>query len=823
MSTPGFVFHQRSPSSPTIPLEPDFPSPPVIRPYPPNTRPQPISPSLGASFGSDITSVSDTIRPTAPAHPQPGPSFGRASTPGLTFGSTASSAAAATAPAPSDAGQSSSTFSPSRFKLLGRAGPMDRAELSAGLNDASRPSFLPVHSRATLRGPLDSFNLGSGDSEDVALAGGSSRPSSTRPRPGVGEAVATPPSARSTDSGAYRYEQPGPRLDLPHLEAFEQSASLSRGGVNELGTMRPGLPPAVSRSSSGSERVPSPRLSPPPLNFPMHFPIARVNAPPVRPRIGFSAAPVTIPLAAHRTAPIEPPRRSGVADLFIAYGNTGLQWEHDAQEAVSPISQTATDGSAISVMPSVPPSRPSRSMISDMYHDREDFSPHRLGRRSREEAEDRIDRPNPTQAFGAIRPTSQLHRDRLARTDAFRLRAGGLDPLVPAGQWTRPFFSDEHVLATELQLESRGRSSAMDVSSRQGRFALDDNRDLRSRVRRRLSINDADTIGDGEGSSEIGIWNRDVQDAIGRRVAGDQPHSPASAARRHREISGPYSRARPVAERSGNAERQRAPWPYSDWQAGMPWAGQDTLHIDTMRSIAQDPLATIPPVAFGWRSHFGTAASASSTTAQGATRRADSPSMYSERSVDLFRAGRDASPDAPLRLSGDMAVLDAASGDDEEMEEDVPGIHPVFSAGAQMFGNYWPPYGMDPGAYPPRLVPHEMLGQVHFTAEMDQAERVKMARSIAKGIARWPGITRRRAAETVVENKAWGDMESSEEMEKDVCCSVCHDDVSEGLGHAGGADGSTSPSPRCPSRPVNTCTTKTASTSVVMRCTCCNR
>jgi hypothetical protein len=149
--------------------------------------------------------------------------------------------------------------------------------------------------------------------------------------------------------------------------------------------------------------------------------------------------------------------------------------------------------------------------------------------------------------------------------------------------------------------------------------------------------------------------------------------------------------------------------------------------------------------------------------------------MYSERSADLHHA---ASPDAQYRLPANMPeAFDAAGIEDEEMEE-APGVHPVFTAGVQLFGNYWPPYGLDPGTYPPRLAPHDMLGQLQFTAEMDQAERVKMARSIAKGIVRWPGSARRRAAETVVENKPWGDMESSEEMERDVCCSVCHDDVS---------------------------------------------
>jgi len=776
MSTPSLVFHQRTPPSPTIPLEPDFPSPPVMRPFPPNTRSQPISPSLSRSNGSDITSVSDTIRPFAHAHPQPGPSVGRASTPGITFGSTASSSATVTAPATTHADQSSTTITPPRFKFLGRQNPMDRTNTATAASSATGPSFPPINDHAMLLDPPESYIFGPGFSRAAVPAGEPRLSGGYTPRTNRGPSDIASPLSTSTGPEAYRRPQSGETSDPPHLQAFEQRASLSSGWLNELGTMRRGLPPAVSRTSSGSERAPSPRLSPPPPNYPMHFPIAHAGAPPVRPRIGFPAAPVAIPPAPQSSAPVEPPPRSGIADLFFAYGITGPQWERGADGATSPL-QTATVGSAVSAVPSVPPPRPSRSMISDLYHDREDFSPHRLGRRSREQAEERTDRPNPTEAFGAIRPTSQLHRDRLARADAFRLRSGQLDPLVPAGQWTRPPYFGDHFLSTDLQGESRGRSSATDVSSRQGRFALDDDRDLRSRIRRRLSISDTDSVGGREGGSEIGTWNRDVQDAIGRRVAGDQPHSPASAARRHREISGPYSRARPVAERNGIPERQRAPWQNADWQIGMPWRPYDIIHVDTIGSEPRDSAQLPLPTTFGWRSHFAPGFP-SSTTAQPTMRRAHSPSMYSERSVETFRAGNNASPGAPFSLPADMTeVFNGTGMDDEDMEEELPIVPPAFTAGTEFFGSYWPPYGLDPGAYPARLAPHEMLEQIRFTTEMDQAERVRLARPIVKGIVRWPSSARRRAAETVIENKPWGDMESNEEMERDVCCSVCHDEV----------------------------------------------
>jgi hypothetical protein len=122
-------------------------------------------------------------------------------------------------------------------------------------------------------------------------------------------------------------------------------------------------------------------------------------------------------------------------------------------------------------------------------------------------------------------------------------------------------------------------------------------------------------------------------------------------------------------------------------------------------------------------------------------------------------------------------VFNGTGMDDEDMEEELPIVPPAFTAGTEFFGSYWPPYGLDPGAYPARLAPHEMLEQIRFTTEMDQAERVRLARPIVKGIVRWPSSARRRAAETVIENKPWGDMESNEEMERDVCCSVCHDEV----------------------------------------------
>jgi hypothetical protein len=61
---------------------------------------------------------------------------------------------------------------------------------------------------------------------------------------------------------------------------------------------------------------------------------------------------------------------------------------------------------------------------------------------------------------------------------------------------------------------------------------------------------------------------------------------------------------------------------------------------------------------------------------------------------------------------------------------------------------------------------------------MPEDEKKAMVKLVIKMVGRLPGVSRQKAAESMVERTNWGAMEVKEDMERDTYCSVCHDEVS---------------------------------------------
>jgi hypothetical protein len=70
------------------------------------------------------------------------------------------------------------------------------------------------------------------------------------------------------------------------------------------------------------------------------------------------------------------------------------------------------------------------------------------------------------------------------------------------------------------------------------------------------------------------------------------------------------------------------------------------------------------------------------------------------------------------------------------------------------------------------------LANLEIREDMPEDEKKAMVRLVIKMVGRLPGVSRQKAAESMVERTNWGAMEVKEDMERDTYCSVCHDEVS---------------------------------------------
>lgn len=374
--------------------------------------------------------------------------------------------------------------------------------------------------------------------------------------------------------------------------------------------------------------------------------------------------------------------------------------------------------------PSVPPPRPSRNAdrVSDQRdHDRIDFSPQGLGRRHRTEADWPADlnRP-PVDHRTHSQQHSERHTERLERLDALRTRTDAYDgafrfrPWVDSSDGTAPLH-------------------ATSVSSRQSRYPIDESRDLRSR----LGVSAVGAEG-SEPAPEIGRWNRNMQDAIGRRMT-EESQSPTSAARRHWEISHLYPRPRP------GVFDNLLPYPQPTRATGL-WG-----EIPAVQTESTSPSASRPSAASGQREPWR-----SSRTLELRLRVFNNhhDEFFSDHEEDFGGNDGHVSPD----------VRDWRHF--QRLQEVATSPYMAFHG------------GMDQGHYQVRPpAPHELLGHMRLTADMDPAERLRAARTVAAGIGRWPMRCRRKAAEQMVELLPWARLQGSPEMEKDTYCSICHDEV----------------------------------------------
>jgi hypothetical protein len=71
-----------------------------------------------------------------------------------------------------------------------------------------------------------------------------------------------------------------------------------------------------------------------------------------------------------------------------------------------------------------------------------------------------------------------------------------------------------------------------------------------------------------------------------------------------------------------------------------------------------------------------------------------------------------------------------------------------------------------------------LAANLEFRSDMGEGEKRAVVQLVIKMVARMPGQSRMKAAESTLENTTYGQMGEREGMGKDVYCSVCHDEVS---------------------------------------------
>lgn len=362
--------------------------------------------------------------------------------------------------------------------------------------------------------------------------------------------------------------------------------------------------------------------------------------------------------------------------------------------------------------PSVPPPRPSaRSLQSRSDHDRLDFSPSR--RDLLEDVHSFLDRYENYQRNSLIAsPPRPSHMDRLQRLDA--LRTGGDPHMLMAEGWSWRYGG------TDGQSQTMSRS--LDTSNRFDRYDSHEQRDLRSRIRP-SSPEEID-------QTSLSRLHRSVQDAIGRRVSGDAPHSPTSSARRHREITGPYPRPPSTSRRAQDGRQglfgapgvHERPRPYQ--QPTPPSRLDSHVAREGGEELQGGPLL---PLSFGWR-EFG------------------------------------AFTDPTRASSGHQRI----SSSDEPWLTD-PGTTEGWSDTAS-------DSSADLRQNPHRSLSALSMRLLHICPTMDEGEQVKIARNIARTARQLPESVRKQAVKSAVTSVPWMAV-TIPGTEKDASCSICHDDV----------------------------------------------
>ncbi|KAK8844658.1 hypothetical protein IAR55_006505 [Kwoniella newhampshirensis] len=236
----------------------------------------------------------------------------------------------------------------------------------------------------------------------------------------------------------------------------------------------------------------------------------------------------------------------------------------------------------------------------------------------------------------------------------------------------------------------------------------------------------------------IGTWNRDIHEAIGRRLSQPRPHM-TSVSRRLREQIGP------------------------DWE--------DTRAMETTSADPYDPSAVpLPPAD---RSLWGEVGGVSST-------------------LDSLL------PDPPSSSNGPSAITDRRPRSRDTLGNAdstlLPRLRyttdlPLFRGGPD--GPDWHMFSSDPDAYPDsHIAPmgfayinsfqriYGPRSQLQLTDDMSAEDKAKVVEMVARGVSRLPSGPRKKAAESMLETVPWGKL-GDPSMQKDDYCSVCHDDYEE--------------------------------------------
>ena len=267
---------------------------------------------------------------------------------------------------------------------------------------------------------------------------------------------------------------------------------------------------------------------------------------------------------------------------------------------------------------------------------------------------------------------------------------------------------------------------------------------------------------------DIGRWNQGVQEALARRL--ESPRSPLSTSRR----------------REGGPNRRE--------QAEALWGEMGAIPVDTATSGLHDMFhPRAPPVA-------GPSAAQDTYRRYRLPRAFESPeqrtvpsqtSPYRRPEVEpewrgVYRGilgwdGPDTEHNTPSSTSrsympgtllgtyrsGRTGTDSGSSDTQRSFRPDIPTM------------SRWASYTeeRDPTGYTNLHAP--IYRRMHLRSDMPMEEKVLMAKAVCRGMSRWPIEIRRKTAEEMVEKVAWGEMGVREGMERDECCSICHDEVSD--------------------------------------------
>lgn len=526
------------------------------------------------------------------------------------------------------------------------------------------------------------------------------------------------------------YRQPiRPRIDPepPHLAAFDRDAQLS--GFNELGLVRDQYTPTAHRPRE--ESLSSTLARGPTLVSAVSADTGSSLGSTNHEAVAASARPTDGSRPSGLPRPTQtPPRRGSYFPLpSLALGEVG-----EPRGERSPFTRRPMSPGHIAA--SIPAPRRSYTPILDTL----DFSPQRQMREDREvsrrrrmleetirdleaRGEERSIAAVPTASAALDRSTSvgtafrsRYHRERLARLDALRSQQPPTyTPPIPERN-PNPRLGVANLLLDEMVVDG-------------------------------VSVNPDSTTAefdDGEGTyrRDIDSWNRDVQDAINRRLP-DLPRSSTSA-RPHREDLSLY--AHPSTSHQG-AEAGSTARPARDLWGELP----DDFRRHDLEASVND---TVRP--------------------------SFERDLVAQRSFRLQRSFGAPERPSTMNMLGDVRPRPPPTGDlppprrehRSMFDQDWLGQYHHEYTPASLYNTYVGALGP-----PGHNLPHKVFSSLQLKPEMTEVERMRVVQMVAKGVTRWPTECRRKMAERTLEHVAWGDFGVREDMLRDEYCSVCHDEV----------------------------------------------